>query len=608
MLFIRKFKNIVDEEQNIKVSKNDIDTLRRAKKMGFSDKEIALLWETSELEVYTLRRKAGIVPVYKMIDTCASEFDSYIPYFYSTYEEENESVVSNKKKVIVLGSGPIRIGQGVEFDYSTVHAVQTIKAAGYEAIIINNNPETVSTDYTCSDKLYFEPLCVEDVMNVIELEKPEGVIATLGGQTAINLAEPLAERGVKIIGTDCEAIERAENRDAFEKLLSELHIPQPKGRAVTCIEAGVRAAEEIGYPVLVRPSFVLGGRAMQIVAKEEALRNYLKTAVEIDEDKPVLVDKYIRGKEVEVDAICDGKRVFVPGIMELVERTGIHSGDSISVYPTFSISDKVKNTILEYTEKLGLGIGIIGLFNIQFIVDEHDDVYIIEVNPRSSRTVPFLSKATGYSLADIATLVNLGVSLQEQGIFDIYPKEKSRYYVKAPAFSFSKLRGMDAYLSPEMKSTGEAIGYDEKLHRAMYKAMIASGLTLRNYGTVVVSVADEDKAETLPLIKRFYNMGFNIEATTLTGQYLKDHGIRTRIRHKPSEGSEEVLDSIRQGYVSYVINTRAILSGKHFGDGVAIRRCAAQNNITMLTSLDTVRMLLDVLEEVTMGISTINAK
>ena len=608
MLFIRKFKNIVDEEQNIKVSKNDIDTLRRAKKMGFSDKEIALLWETSELEVYTLRRKAGIVPVYKMIDTCASEFDSYIPYFYSTYEEENESVVSNKKKVIVLGSGPIRIGQGVEFDYSTVHAVQTIKAAGYEAIIINNNPETVSTDYTCSDKLYFEPLCVEDVMNVIELEKPEGVIATLGGQTAINLAEPLAERGVKIIGTDCEAIEKAENRDAFEKLLSELHIPQPKGRAVTSIEAGVRAAEEIGYPVLVRPSFVLGGRAMQIVAKEESLRNYLKTAVEIDEDKPVLVDKYIRGKEVEVDAICDGKRVFVPGIMELVERTGIHSGDSISVYPTFSISDKVKNTILEYTEKLGLGIGIIGLFNIQFIVDEHDDVYIIEVNPRSSRTVPFLSKATGYSLADIATLVNLGVSLQEQGIFDIYPKEKSRYYVKAPAFSFSKLRGMDAYLSPEMKSTGEAIGYDEKLHRAMYKAMIASGLTLRNYGTVVVSVADEDKAETLPLVQRFYNMGFNIEATTLTGQYLKDHGIRTRIRHKPSEGSEEVLDSIRQGYVSYVINTRAILSGKHFGDGVAIRRCAAQNNITMLTSLDTVRMLLDVLEEVTMGISTINAK
>ena len=606
--FLCKLRNIVDMEPRLKANRGDVDLLRAAKKMGFSDKAIAELWQMSEREVYELRRRAGVMPVYKMIDTCASEFESYIPYFYATYEEENESVVSDKKKVIVLGSGPIRIGQGVEFDYSTVHAVQTIKAAGYEAIIINNNPETDSTDYTCSDKLYFEPLCVEDVMNVVELEQPEGVIATLGGQTAINLAEPLAKRGVRIIGTDCAAIEKAENRDAFEKLLSELHIPQPKGRAVTSIEEGVSAAEEIGYPVLVRPSFVLGGRAMQIVAKEEDLCNYLKTAVEIDEDRPVLVDKYIRGKEVEVDAICDGRRVFVPGIMELVERTGIHSGDSISVYPAFSISDKVKETILDYTRRLGLGIGIIGLFNIQFIVDSNDDVYIIEVNPRSSRTVPFLSKATGYSLADIATLVNLGVSLQEQGIFGIYPKERDRYYVKVPAFSFSKLRGMDAYLSPEMKSTGEAIGYDKKLHRAMYKAMVASGLKLKNYGTVIVSVADEDKEETLPLVRRLYDMGFNIEATTMTGEYLKQNGIRTRIRRKPSEGSEEVLESIRQGYVSYVINTRAILSGKHFGDGVAIRRCAAQNNITMLTSLDTVRMLLDVLEEVTMKISMINAK
>ena len=414
-----------------------------------------------------------------MIDTCASEFESYIPYFYSTYEDENESIVSSKQKVIVLGSGPIRIGQGVEFDYSTVHAVQTIKASGYEAIIINNNPETVSTDYTCSDKLYFEPLCVEDVMNIIELEQPAGVIATLGGQTAINLAAPLKKRGVKIIGTDCDAIERAENRDAFEKLLNALHIPQPKGRAVTSVEAGIQAAKEIGYPVLVRPSFVLGGRAMQIVAKEDALRSYLKTAVEIDEDKPVLVDQYICGKEVEVDAICDGTHVFVPGIMELVERTGIHSGDSISVYPSYSLSAEVKQTILNYTEKLGLGIGIIGLFNIQFIVDAQGHVYIIEVNPRSSRTVPFLSKATGYSLADIATRCNLGTSLAEQGISEIYPPEKGRFYVKAPAFSFSKLQGMDAYLSPEMKSTGEALGYDEKLHRAVYKAMIASGLTLR---------------------------------------------------------------------------------------------------------------------------------
>ena len=606
-LFLRKLLNITRMEHELKNNPGSLKVMYLAKRMGFSDKEIARQWGWTELRVYELRQSAGIRPVYKMIDSCASEFDSYIPYFYSTYETENESLLSEKKKIIVLGSGPIRIGQGVEFDYSTVHAVKTIKQAGFEAIIINNNPETVSTDYTCSDKLYFEPLTVEDVMNVIELEKPEGIVCTLGGQTAINLAQPLMERGVKIIGTDCAAIEKAENRDAFEKLLIELDIPQPRGKAVTSIEAGVKAAEEIGYPVLVRPSFVLGGRAMQIVAKEAALREYLKTAVEIDEDKPVLVDKYIRGKEVEVDAICDGKAVFVPGIMELVERTGVHSGDSISVYPSYSLSDKVKQIILDYTRKLGLGIGIIGLFNIQFIVDEKDNVYIIEVNPRSSRTVPFLSKASGYSLADIATLVNLGVSLAEQGITETYPKEKERYYVKAPAFSFAKLRGMDAYLSPEMKSTGEAIGYDEKLHRAMYKAFVASGIKMLNYGTVIVTLADEDKEEALPLVRRFYDMGFNIEATTMTALFLKEHGIRTRIRKKLSEGSEEILDSIRAGYVSYVINTRAILSGVHYEDGAQIRRCAIENGITMLTSLDTVRVLLDVLEESTMGISTIDA-
>lgn len=606
--FIRKMKNIIEKEFMIREHKDSVAELLSAKKMGFSDKEIAELWQTSENEIFLLRKARNIFPVYKMIDTCASEFDSYIPYFYSTYEEENESIVSNQKKIIVLGSGPIRIGQGVEFDYSTVHAVQTIREAGFEAIIINNNPETVSTDYTCSDKLYFEPLCVEDVMNIVELEQPDGVIAILGGQTAINLAEPLRERGVKIIGTDCDAIERAENRDAFEKLLLSLHIPQPKGQAVTSVEDGVRAAEEIGYPVLVRPSFVLGGRAMQIVAKEKALREYLRTAVEIDEDKPVLVDKYIRGKEVEVDAVCDGTHVFVPGIMELVERTGVHSGDSISIYPAFSLSRKVKETILDYTERLGLSIGIVGLYNIQFIVDENENVFIIEVNPRSSRTVPFLSKATGFGLADIATRVILGKSLYEQGLTMVYPQEKKRYYVKVPAFSFSKLNGMDSYLSPEMKSTGEAIGYDAKLHRAVYKAFVASGLNLKNFGTVIVSVADEDKDETIPLVRRFYDMGFNIEATSLTGEVLKAHGIRTKILRKPSEGSSEVLNSIKAGYVSYIINTRAILSGNHYGDGVAIRHCAAQNNVAMLTSLDTVRMLLDVLEEITLGIATIDSE
>ena len=617
LIFIRKLGNIIKMEELLKDNTRDIEYLYEAKRMGFSDKAIARLWSREgtgdaqdgpmdEEYIYNLRRKSNITPVYKMIDTCASEFKSYVPYFYSTYEDENESIVTDKKKIIVLGSGPIRIGQGIEFDYSTVHAVNTIRNAGFEAIIINNNPETVSTDYSQADKLYFEPLTVEDVMNIVNLEKPEGVIASLGGQTAINLAGPLMKRGVKIIGTDCEAIDKAEDRDEFNRVLDELNIPKPKGYAVTNIEEGVKRASEIGYPVLVRPSFVLGGRAMQIVSKEADLRHYLKTAVEIDEDKPVLVDKYIKGKEVEVDAICDGVDVFVPGIMELVERTGVHSGDSMSVYPPYSISDKVRGTILRYTKQLGLGIGIVGLYNIQFIVDADDNVYIIEVNPRSSRTVPFLSKATGYSLADIATLVILGVSLKEQGIFTLYPEEKKRWYVKVPAFSFSKLRGMDAYLSPEMKSTGEAIGYDDKLHRAMYKALIASGIELQNYGTVLVTLADEDKEEALPLIRRFYDLGFNIEATTVTAEFLKEHGVKTRVRHKLSEGSDEVLKVIRSGYVSYVINTRAILSGVHYGDGVAIRRTATENNVTMFTSLDTVRVLLDVLEELTITVSTID--
>lgn len=606
MLFLNKMANIVEMEKELTENRKNLDVLYEAKKMGFSDAAVARLWDCNELDIYQLRMENKMRPVYKMIDSCASEFESYIPYFYSTYEEENESIISDKEKIIVLGSGPIRIGQGVEFDYSTVHAVKTIKEAGYEAIIINNNPETVSTDYTTSDKLYFEPLCVEDVMNIIQMEKPIGVIASLGGQTAINLAQPLKDRGVRIIGTDCEAIERAENRDAFEKILIELNIPQPEGQAVTNIEDGVKAAERIGYPVLVRPSFVLGGRAMQIVADEEALRHYLRTAVEIDEDKPVLVDKYIQGKEVEVDAVCDGENVFVPGIMELVERTGIHSGDSISVYPTFSISQQVKETILEYTRKLGLGIGIVGLYNIQFIVDKNENVYIIEVNPRSSRTVPFLSKSTGYSLADIGTLAILGKSLKNQGFVNIYPEEKKRWYVKAPAFSFSKLRGLDAYLSPEMKSTGEAIGYDRSLTRALYKVLQASGMSVMNYGTVFCTIADVDKAEALPLIRRFYNMGFNIQATEGTANYLKEHGIRTRALAKISEGSEEILEGIRQGYVTYIINTRDINSSGGISDGHEIRQCAVENNVTMFTSLDTVKVLLDVLEETTFTISTID--
>ena len=605
-VFINAIKNITDVEKELSENINDFEVLKKAKSLGFSDKYIAKLWNTEEIEIYNRRIKNKLIPSFRIIDTLHT--GTYIPYLYSTFNEDDQSVITDNKKIIVLGAGPIRIGQGVEFDYSTVHAVQTIKRAGYEAIIINNNPETVSTDYTTADKLYFEPLTVEDVMAVINIEKPLGVIASLGGQTAINLAHPLMERGVKIIGTDCEAIDRAEDRDSFEKVLENLSIPKPDGKAVTNIEDGIRAAAEIGYPVLVRPSFVLGGRAMEIVGDETKLRHYLKTAVEIGNDKPVLVDKYVQGTEAEVDAICDGTDVFVPGIMGLVERTGVHSGDSISVYPTNAISDKIKGKILQYTKKLGLGIGIIGLYNIQFIVDHDENIYVIEVNPRSSRTVPFLSKATGYSLADIATDVILGLSLKEQGIFELYPPEKKKFYVKVPVFSFNKIKGLDAYLSPEMKSTGEAIGYDRTINRALYKALQASGTKLQNYGTVFVTVADEDKEEALPLIRRFYNLGFNIEATRGTANYLKENGIRTRSLKKISQSPDQIPDALRQGHIAYVINTRDIIESKAMSDGQLIRQISAENNVTLFTSLDTVKVLLNVLEEMTLTISTIDAE
>ena len=607
MFFLDKVKHIVDFEKELEPGIVSPELLREAKRWGFSDAYIAELWKMTEDEVCALRKQYGIQPVYKMIDTCAGEFDSYVPYFYSTYETENESIVSDRPKIIVLGSGPIRIGQGVEFDYSTVHAIHAIQEAGYEAIVINNNPETVSTDYTTADKLYFEPLTVEEVCNIVELEKPCGVICTLGGQTAVNLAAPLAARGIRIIGTDCEAINRAEDRYAFEEVITSLGIPHPVGAAVTDIKSGVETAARIGYPVLVRPSFVLGGRAMEIVSGEESLRHYLKNAVEVDEDKPVLVDKYYIGKEVEVDAICDGEQVFIPGIMELVERTGVHSGDSTSIYPPLSLSQNVRDAIADYTTRLGLGIGIRGLFNIQFIVDKDDAVYVIEVNPRASRSVPFLSKSTGFPLVSIATRVMLGQSLRDQGITSMIPADKARWYVKTPAFSFAKLDGMDAYLSPEMKSTGEAIGYDDKLNRALYKALQASGMKIRQYGTVLATIADEDKEEALPLMKRFYQLGFSIQATAGTAAFLKHHGIRTRVCGKLSEGSDDIPEAILSGYVSYIINTRAVLAGSHHADGIEIRRCAVRNGVTIFTSLDTVRILLDVLEDIVPSISTINA-
>ena len=608
MLFLDKICNIVRMENRLKAAPFDAALALEAKKAGFSDKFIGILWGKSEKEMIEWRWKNNLRPVYKFIDSCAAEHYADVPYFYSTWENYNESRVSGRKKILVLGAGPIRIGQGVEFDYSTVHAIWAIREAGYEAIIINNNPETVSTDYTISDKLYFEPLTVEDVMNVIDLEKPEGVIVTLGGQTAINLAGPVAEFGVKIIGTQIQAIDNAEDRKLFEAIMRKTGIPQPRAKAVTDVEEGVRAAEEIGYPVLVRPSFVLGGRAMMIVGNEDALRHYLHNAVEINENSPVLVDKYIQGKETEVDAICDGKDVYIPGIMEHVERTGIHSGDSISVYPSFSLSQKVKDRIIDYTVRLGREIGIVGLFNIQYIVDGNDDVYVIEVNPRSSRTVPFLSKSTGVPMAKIATLVMLGKSLKEQGITQVYHPESRRHYVKSPAFSFGKIKGIDTYLSPEMKSTGEAIGYDDSLTRALYKSLQASGVNVVNYGTVFATIADKDKEEAMPLIRRFYNLGFNIEATSGTAEYLKKNGIRTRSLLKIKEGSEDIVTALRQGHVSYVINTIDVNQHNTRLDGYEIRRAAVENNVTIFTSLETVRVLLDVLEEITLGISTIDSE
>ena len=606
--FINQMKELVEEEEALLANKGKLpadDVLIAAKKDGFSDKYLSQLLEIDEAEIRNKRIALGLEEAWEPVHVSGTQDKAY---YYSTYNAEDKNPISTEKpKVMILGGGPNRIGQGIEFDYCCVHASLALKQLGFETIIVNCNPETVSTDYDTSDKLYFEPLTLEDVLSIYKKEKPVGVIAQFGGQTPLNLAADLEKNGVKILGTPPAVIDLAEDRDHFRAMMDKLGIPMPEsGMAVTVADA-LHIAEKIGYPVMVRPSYVLGGRAMQIVADENQLRTYLKTAVAINEDQPVLVDKYIQGKELEVDAVCDGYDVFVPGIMEHVERTGVHSGDSISVYPTFSVSNKAKGKILEYTKKLGLGIGIIGLFNIQFIVDKEDNVYVIEVNPRSSRTVPFLSKATGYSLADIATLVILGKTLKEQGIFGLYPDEKQRWYVKVPAFSFSKLHGMDTYLSPEMKSTGEAIGYDNKLNRALYKALQASGMNIQNYGTVLATIADKDKEEALPLIRRFYELGFNIEATKGTADFLKEHGIRTRTRKKLSDGSEEIFDSIRQGYVSYVINTRDIHSAASNSDGQEIRQCAVENNVTVFTALDTVRVLLDVLEETTLGISTIDA-
>ena len=602
--FIDKIAILVEMENRLKTEELTVDLLKEAKRIEFPDNVISQLTDIDEADIKKMRYDNGIVAAYKMVDTCAAEFEAETPYYYSVYGSENEAAETTpQKKVLVLGSGPIRIGQGIEFDFCSVHCTWAFAKEGWETIIVNNNPETVSTDFDIADKLYFEPLTAEDVESIVNIEKPDGAVVQFGGQTAIKLTEALMKMGVKILGTKAEDVDAAEDRELFDEILQKTGIPRAAGGTVFTAEEAKKVANEIGYPVLVRPSYVLGGQGMKIAWNDDEIEEFIGT---ITQDHPILVDKYLMGKEIEVDAICDGTDILIPGIMEHIERTGVHSGDSISVYPAHTISEKAKETLVEYTKRLAQALHVVGMINIQFI-DMDDNIYVIEVNPRSSRTVPYISKVTGIPIVDLAARIIMGETIKGMGYTPGLAPTADYIAIKMPVFSFEKLRGAEISLGPEMKSTGEAIGYDRKFPRAMYKALIASGVKMQNYGTVMVTLADEDKEEALPLIRRFYEMGFNIEATVGTGEFLKAHGIRTRIRRKLSENSTEILEAIRSGYVSYVINTRAILSGVHYEDGLAIRRTAIENNVTMFTSLDTVKVLLDVLEEITIGVSPLYA-
>ncbi|HGE3045118.1 TPA: carbamoyl-phosphate synthase large subunit [Streptococcus pneumoniae] len=594
IFYLDKLLHIFEIEQELGAHPQDLEVLKTAKLNGFSDRKIAELWGTTDDQVRQLRLENKIVPVYKMVDTCAAEFDSETPYFYSTYGWENESIRSDKESVLVLGSGPIRIGQGVEFDYATVHSVKAIQAAGYEAIIMNSNPETVSTDFSVSDKLYFEPLTFEDVMNVIDLEQPKGVIVQFGGQTAINLAEPLAKAGVTILGTQVADLDRAEDRDLFEQALKELDIPQPPGQTATNEEEAALAARKIGFPVLVRPSYVLGGRAMEIVENEEDLRSYMRTAVKASPDHPVLVDSYIVGQECEVDAISDGKDVLIPGIMEHIERAGVHSGDSMAVYPPQTLSQKVQETIADYTKRLAIGLHCLGMMNIQFVIKD-EKVYVIEVNPRASRTVPFLSKVTNIPMAQVATKLILGQSLSELGYQNgLYP-ESTRVHIKAPVFSFTKLAKVDSLLGPEMKSTGEVMGSDATLEKALYKAFEASYLHLPTFGNVVFTIADDAKEEALNLARRFQNIGYGILATEGTAAFFASHGLQAQPVGKIGDDDKDIPSFVRKGRIQAIINT---VGTKRTADedGEQIRRSAIEHGVRLFTALDTANAMLKVLE------------
>ncbi|WP_430786067.1 carbamoyl-phosphate synthase large subunit [Virgibacillus flavescens] len=604
--FLVKIERLITLEQELHENKDDLQLLSKVKQLGFSDAQVARMWETTIDEVYELRMKNELSPVYKMVDTCAAEFESETPYFYSTYEDENESVKSDRKKILVLGSGPIRIGQGIEFDYATVHSVMAIKEMGYESIIMNNNPETVSTDFSISDKLYFEPLTLEDVMHVINLENPEGVIVQFGGQTAINLADGLQRRGVKILGTDLEAIDKAEDRDKFEQLLDELDLQRPQGKSVLKLNQALKVANEIGYPVLVRPSYVIGGSRMEIVYDDEELNGYLTKFSSTDDKHPILIDKYITGIEVEVDAISDGETTIVPGIMEHIERAGVHSGDSIAVYPPQRISETVKQRCMEATVKIAKGLNVKGLINIQFIVQK-DEVFVLEVNPRASRTIPFLSKVTGVTMANLATRCILGESLKSMGYSSGILPEQDSVSVKVPVFSFEKLRSVDTILGPEMKSTGEAIGHDQTLEKALYKGLIASGLKVPQQGSVLLTVADKDKQETLEIADRFHQLGFQLYATSGTANFVKQNGIPVTEVEKIGSDEPNVLSIIENGEVQFVINT--LTSGKKpRSDGFMIRREAVEYGIACLTSLDTANAILNVIDSTTFSAKPMTGK
>ncbi|KRG09937.1 carbamoyl-phosphate synthase large subunit [Staphylococcus sp. NAM3COL9] len=594
--FLNKFQHIINIEHDLKDNKGDIEYLKFAKDYGFSDRVIAHRFDMTEEEVHDLRIKNGITPVYKMVDTCAAEFESATPYYYGTYEYENESIVTDKEKILVLGSGPIRIGQGVEFDYATVHAVWAIQRAGYEAIIINNNPETVSTDFSISDKLYFEPLTEEDVMNIIDLEQPKGVVVQFGGQTAINLADKLAKHDVQILGTSLENLNRAEDRKEFEALLHTIDVPQPKGKTATSPKEALENARNIGYPVVVRPSYVLGGRAMEIVNSDAELEDYMNQAVKASPDHPVLVDSYLTGKEIEVDAISDGETVIIPGIMEHIERAGVHSGDSIAVYPPQTLTQQEMDTLEDYTIRLAKGLNIIGLINIQFVI-AHDGVFVLEVNPRSSRTVPFLSKITNIQMAQLAMRAIMGEKIVDIGYKAGIQPYTEGVFVKAPVFSFNKLKNVDITLGPEMKSTGEVMGKDTTMEKALFKGLTASGMEVKDHGTVLMTVSDKDKEEVVSIAHRLNEVGYKILATEGTANKLAEHHIPTEIVGKIGK-EDDLLTRIQQSEVQIVVNT--MTKGKEFErDGFQIRRTSVENGVPCLTSLDTADALTSVIESMT---------